>query len=149
MSAVQKPSGQSTTESDESDESVEARTFDIGDDEELYSFIGAATVIPVQIHIVGPEKDRHILVHPATALAKRNTDSVYWFAGANCGAWKVKFDKGHPSPLSPTGPYSSSGPSGGRAVGKPGAYAYSVEAVDLKTRKTLTLHPDVVVTPMY
>lgn len=146
MSAVQKPSGKSTTESDES---VEARTFDVGDDEELYSFIRAAAIIPVQIHIVGPDKDRRILVHPATALAKRSVDSVYWFAGANCGAWKVTFDKGDPSPLSPTGPYSSSGPTGGRAVEDPGTYAYCVEAKDLKTGKKLKVDPDVVVTPMY
>lgn len=125
------------------DEGSSLRTFT--EDAELYSFIGRAGVVPILIHVVGSEEEPRLLITPASAQAHQNRDHVSWAAGANCGEWSVKFDKGAPSPLDPQGPYSSSDPRGGFATGSVGTYPYSVEAVDLRSGETVTVDPDLVI----
>ncbi len=125
------------------DESSSLRTFT--EDAELYEYIGQASAVPILIHVVGSEKKPRLLITPASAKAHQHADYVFWAAGANCGEWKVTFDKGAPSPLDPPGPYSSSGPIGGFATGDVGTYPYSVEAVDLRSGRTVDVDPDLVI----
>lgn len=131
----------------ESTDSSSLRTFT--EDDELFSFIRQARVVPVLIHVVGSEYTPRLLITPASAQAVRNTDYVHWAAGANCGEWTVNFDKGTPSPLDSPGPYSPSCPSGGFTVGDLGIYSYSVEAVDLRSGETVDVDPDLVVVPTF
>lgn len=124
--------------------------FDYDDDVGLYGYIGAEPkIVTVRINIVGEKDDRRILVVDAAARARRKLDHVHWIRGANCGDWKVRFDKGDPSPLDPAGPYQRKRTTGGFVDADVGEYRYTVEAYDLKTRSWLTLDPDVVVVPMY
>lgn len=125
------------------DEGSSLRTFT--EDAELYSFIGRASAVPILIHVVGSKEKPRLLITPASAKARQKWDHVVWVAGANCGEWSVKFDKGASSPLDPQGPYSSSDPGGGFATGSVGTYPYSVEAVDLRSGKTVEVDPDLVI----
>lgn len=146
MCAVENPSPES---SQESGPGAVQRTFDAEDFDGLYSFVGAAGVVPVMIHVVGPPSAPRIVVVDGSARARRDFDWVFWAAGANCGAWRVAFDKGDPSPLDPPGPYESGGTIGGFAAGDLGTYSYTVTAEDLRTGNTITLDPDLVIVAMY
>lgn len=125
------------------DEGSSLRTFT--EDTELYSFIGRASAVPILIHVVGSKANPRLLITPCSAKAQQKSDHVFWAAGANCGEWSVKFDKEASSPLDPPGPYSSSGPRGGFETGSVGTYPYSVEAVDLRSGKTVDVDPDLVI----
>lgn len=127
-----------------SDQDAETRTFT--DEAELAAFIGKRpTSIGVAIHVVGPAGEARIVVQPCMAVARRHRDFIHWIAGANCGDWSVAFDD--ESPLDPEGPYSSKGPTGGRAAGPDGIYKYTVTARDLRDGKKLEVDPDAVIVP--
>lgn len=104
-------------------------------------------LVPVLIHVVGPPGSARILLTPHTVFVRQHLDGVVWGAGANCGDWEVEFKDR--SPLDPSGPYSSSGPAGGSAVGDVGLHPYSVRARDLRDGGEVEVDPEVVIIPDY
>lgn len=111
---------------------------------ELAEYI-SGTVHTVRIHVIGDPGSPRIVVAPQPVIARMNKDSIHWFAGANCGDWEVNFPGG--SPLDPAGPYSNSGPTGGKVVGAVGVYKYDVTATDLRTGNEVSQDPDAVIIP--
>lgn len=108
-------------------------------------FASQPALVGVMIHVVGPPEAPFIIVQPNAPSLKQQKDYVSWAAGANCGDWEVAF-KGA-SPLDPPGPFSSLGPTGGKATGALGVHPYSVQAVDLRTGNPVSLDPEIIIIP--